>query len=166
MPTFKILNLSKKPQYDRESEFVKSFFHHNNWYYEPVRFKFSPYPYTPDFYDVERDLFIEVVGSRQAYCKNRRKYKRFKIHYPDKLELRKPDGSLFISPKIRRRKKVVDERLSLLEKAHGRDGLRVLLNYSRRRYSDIRSGKAPIKARLSQLLNYMLDDAKRKVQRG
>jgi len=44
--------------------------------------------------------------------------------------------------------------------------LRTLLNYSRRRYQDIRSGKAPIKARLSQLLNYMLDDAKRKVQRG
>lgn len=40
--------------------------------------------YRPDFYLPQNDLYVEVVGTRQAYSLNRKKYKEFSALYPDK----------------------------------------------------------------------------------
>jgi hypothetical protein len=39
--------------------------------------------YTPDFYCIETDEFIEVSGTRQAHAQNKGKYERFRADYPN-----------------------------------------------------------------------------------
>lgn len=79
----------------RELLFVKNFFSHSNWLPHPVCFKLGDISYQPDFYDAERNVFIEVAGSRQAYHKNKDKYVAFKKMFPKiELEIRLPDGDL------------------------------------------------------------------------
>jgi len=79
----------------RELEFVKNYFTHKNWVYQPALFRFNGEKYSPDFYDGERDVFIEVTGTRQAYHQAKKKYKEFKKYYPKiNFEIRQPDGSL------------------------------------------------------------------------
>ena len=82
--------------FKREMDFAKNFFEHKNWLYEPCAFSLSPSTYCPDFYDQTRNVFIEVVGTRQAYAQNKAKYKEFSKTYPHfKLEFRHPDGTMF-----------------------------------------------------------------------
>jgi hypothetical protein len=51
--------------------------------------------YTPDFYDGERNVFIEVAGTRQAYHENKGKYQMMKKTYSRIiLEIRQVSGSL------------------------------------------------------------------------
>ena len=79
-----------------EIEFVKNFFNHKNWIHHPGTFYFNGNDkYSPDFYDAERNCFIEVVGSRQAYHQNKEKYEKFRRFYPEMhFEIRQSDGSL------------------------------------------------------------------------
>jgi hypothetical protein len=68
------------------------------YFEQPKKFKLPPpyHSYRPDFYVVDDGIFYEVVGTRQAYSYNRKKYKLFASEYPDlRLEIVKPDGSLY-----------------------------------------------------------------------
>jgi len=85
----------KKIHHLSELEFVKNYFTHNNWYYECAKFKSDGISYTPDFYDGERDTFIELVGSRQGYDQRKQKIEWFKETFPKiSLEIRTPNGEL------------------------------------------------------------------------
>lgn len=78
-----------------EIDFVKNYFKHQNWFYLPARFSFNGLSYQPDFYDGERNVFIEVSGTRQAFHQNKEKYTKFKLYFPKiKLEVRYADGTL------------------------------------------------------------------------
>lgn len=85
--------------YPSEIEFVDKFFTHNNWIYQPCIFYMweneEKIKYRPDFYDGERDVFIEVVGTISAYQRNIWKYELFKSTYPEiKFEVRNRDGGV------------------------------------------------------------------------
>ena len=86
----------EKMERDGEFEFVRSFFNKNtNWVHQPALFYFDGKKYRPDFYDVERNVFIEVSRTRQAYSKNKHKYDLFRKLYPKlNFEIRKPSGDL------------------------------------------------------------------------
>lgn len=76
-------------RYGAEVEFVKNFFTHKNWIYHPAFFRLGKCSYEPDFYDGERNVFIEVVGTRQAFHSNFDKYKLFIKTFPQiKFEIR------------------------------------------------------------------------------
>ena len=51
------------------------------WIYHPMGFKLNDNRYAPDFYLPEEDLYIEIVGSKQAYYYNRKKLVEFKSIY-------------------------------------------------------------------------------------
>jgi hypothetical protein len=58
-------------------------------------FKLNSEKYTPDFYDQERNVFIEVSGTKQAYQQSKHKYELFRDLYPNiSFEIRKPTGEL------------------------------------------------------------------------
>jgi hypothetical protein len=79
-----------------EVHFIKNFFNHTNWKYQPVVFYLSDgTKYTPDFYDAERNVFIEVASTRQAYHENHKKYELFKLEFSKiLLEVRDPLGRM------------------------------------------------------------------------
>ena len=82
-------------RHDSEINFVKNFFIHNNWRHHPVIFRLDSGNYEPDFYDGERDMYIEVVGTRQAFDANREKYKEFIKTFPKVgFEIRKVSGEI------------------------------------------------------------------------
>ena len=82
-------------KHQSEMEFIRSFFNHTNWIYQPVLFRFNGESYQPDFYDGERNVFIEVSGTRQAFYSNREKYRLFIKTFPKiKLEIRHENGDL------------------------------------------------------------------------
>lgn len=74
-------------KYKRERIFAETFFDHNNWTYQPgpyqVEINGKLRKFTPDFWDGERDILIEVVGSRQAFNYNKAKYQAFKQMHPN-----------------------------------------------------------------------------------
>jgi len=78
----------------REEHFCSVFFGENkNWFFHPKTFVLNDIRYTPDFYDVNRNTYIEVVGSRQAYHQNKAKYELMLILFPDVvLEIRNYTG--------------------------------------------------------------------------
>lgn len=81
--------------YVSEVDFIRIFFNHNNWMYQPANFRFDGEKYQPDFYDGERNVFIEVVGTRQAFHDNKEKYKKFVEAYPKiNFEIRLTTGVL------------------------------------------------------------------------
>jgi plasmid maintenance system antidote protein VapI len=82
----------------REQNFVESFFGVNNdWLYQPKTFRFHNTKYTPDFYDCNRGVYIEVVGTRQAFHSNKNKYELFKKARPDiNFEVRDYSGDLYL----------------------------------------------------------------------
>jgi hypothetical protein len=83
----------KKYKDSREIEFIKNYFTHPNWVHHPGMFRLTGYSYQPDFYDGERNCFIEVAGSRQAYHANKEKYATFRSIFPKiLLEIRTQDG--------------------------------------------------------------------------
>jgi len=78
-----------------EVEFIKNFFGGENWIYLPATFKLDGTTYQPDFYDMKRNVFIEVSGTRQAFHQNKHKYRKFVKMYPlIKYEVRQPNGNL------------------------------------------------------------------------
>lgn len=86
----------KSIRHESERQFVVNFFDHDKWVHEP-RFFYLPNgaKYKPDFYDGRRDVYIEVIGSRQAFDQNRAKYVAMRESFSDiRLEFRLPDGSL------------------------------------------------------------------------
>jgi hypothetical protein len=52
------------------------------WEYPCQRFDLGSTTYRPDFYLPKERLYIEIVGSRQAYSSNRRKIAQFIKLYP------------------------------------------------------------------------------------
>lgn len=83
-------------RFDREREFALAFFDHDKWVHEPRYLNLKDGTrYLPDFYDAKRDVYIEVVGSRQAYSVNKNKYRMIAEEYPNmQFELRVPSGDL------------------------------------------------------------------------
>ena len=69
---------------ERERHFASVYFDHDNWTSQPKFFRLSNGTrYTPDFYDKEKDEYIEVVGTRSAYYQGRAKYALFQETYPE-----------------------------------------------------------------------------------
>ncbi len=60
------IDLDTEIRYDKEIEFVRNFFTHKNWVYHPVLFRLKGSSYEPDFYDGERNVFIEVSGNQAS----------------------------------------------------------------------------------------------------
>ena len=82
-------------RYGREMYFVKNFFTHTNWFYQPATFHLLTGNYTPDFYDGERNVFVEVAGTRQAFHSNKEKYKEFIKTFPEiNFEIRLVSGEI------------------------------------------------------------------------
>ena len=78
-----------------EVEFIRNFFTHNNWVFHPCSFNLNGQRYYPDFYDVKRNVFIEVSGTRQAFHSNFDKYKLFIKTFPKiKFEIRDIFGNI------------------------------------------------------------------------
>ena len=85
----------RESPYSREMDFVRNFFNHSNWQHQPASFRLNGVNYNPDFYDGERNTFIEVSGSRQAYHENKDKYAKFRKLFPKiAFEIRRSDGVL------------------------------------------------------------------------
>lgn len=85
-----------KVQHRCEIDFIQNFFDHKNWTHQPAIFNLGNTKYTPDFYDAERNIFIEVVGTRQAYHSNKEKYEQFVLKFPAlKFEIRTPNGEFY-----------------------------------------------------------------------
>jgi len=85
----------KKYKNISEMNFIKNYFSHNNWIYQPVQFNLESEKYSPDFYDGERNVFIEVSGNRQAFHINKDKYELLKKNFPKiSFEIRTSDGQL------------------------------------------------------------------------
>jgi hypothetical protein len=82
---------------EHEKHFAEVFFGENrNWFFHPKTFVLNGMRYTPDFYDVNRNTYIEVVGTRQAYHQNKAKYELIRILYPDvSLEIRNYTGEIY-----------------------------------------------------------------------
>ena len=79
----------------KEFIFVRNYFDHKNWTHQPATFHMNGEKYSPDFYDAERNAFIEVSGSRQAYHDNKEKYALFRKTFPKiNFEVRKHDGTI------------------------------------------------------------------------
>lgn len=86
---------AKKTKQSSEVEFIRNFFEHKNWYYHPANFQLKGTKYQPDFYDGERNVFIEVSGTPSAFHSNKRKYIQFIKEYPKiKFEIRYSTGEL------------------------------------------------------------------------
>lgn len=84
------------PKHESERRFARLFFNHSDWIYEPWKFNLYSTTYTPDFLDLRRNVYIEVVGSRQAYYQNKTKYSLFREIFPHLcLEIRSSDGSFY-----------------------------------------------------------------------
>ena len=92
---YKTEKLNLRARLNRELEFVKNYFTHNDWIQSPATFRIYEFKYSPDFYDARRNVFIEVAGSRQAFHANKGKYELFTKLYPKiMLEVRTIDGQL------------------------------------------------------------------------
>ena len=95
LPKYASLEANERITHKSEIDFIKNYFTHSNWIYHPVNFRLSDTSYTPDFYDGEKNIFIEVVGSRQAFHNNKEKYKSLNATFPKiKFEVRLSNGEL------------------------------------------------------------------------
>ena len=82
----------------REVEFIKNYFTHTNWVHHPGIFRMGGQCYAPDFYDSERNVFIEVAGTKQAYHANKVKYDMMNKYFPGiPFEVRQSTGALIES---------------------------------------------------------------------
>ncbi len=94
-PTGKSFKTIAKWQHAREIKFIKNYFNHTNWIYQPAVFYMEDEKYFPDFYDGNTNVFIEVVGTKQAYFQNKHKYELFRKVFPlIKFEVRLSSGEL------------------------------------------------------------------------
>lgn len=72
-----------KKMFPREKQFADLLDKQNRkWQYPSPRFEIEDTHYRPDFYLPDENLYIEVVGSRQAYHANKRKIEKFRKLYP------------------------------------------------------------------------------------
>lgn len=72
-----------KKMFPREKQFADLLDKQNRkWQYPASRFKINDTHYRPDFYLPNENLYIEVVGSRQAYHANKKKIAKFLHLYP------------------------------------------------------------------------------------
>ena len=55
---------------------------HRIWQYPAPRFRLNNTTYRPDFYLPKENIYIEVVGTQQAYEKNKEKLYKFRKIYP------------------------------------------------------------------------------------
>ena len=79
----KVLIGIERKMYPREKEFSKLLDKQGRkWIYEPKRFNLNNTTYCPDFYIPKEKLYIEVVGSRQAYHLNKKKIAKFRRLFP------------------------------------------------------------------------------------
>jgi len=86
---------ARRYQHQGELDFVRNFFLHKKWYYHPATFHLDGTTYSPDFYDADRNVWIEVSATRQAYDQGKRKYDLFQKLYPLlNFEIRSPTGEL------------------------------------------------------------------------
>lgn len=67
----------------RELKFFKNYDDSKHLIYHPAIFYLGGEKYSPDFYDKQKNLFIEVAGTRQAFHSNKQKYKKFKKVFPN-----------------------------------------------------------------------------------
>lgn len=69
----------------REKDYLEQVSNEGKTYiYQPFAFRLSNDTYyMPDFYCVEDNKYIELVGSRQAYHQNKHKYALMKQDHPD-----------------------------------------------------------------------------------
>lgn len=89
------ISVQTKLSNENELNFIKNFFKHTNWIFHPAIFKSDGFHYEPDFYDGERNMFIEVSGTRQAFHANKEKYKDFQRIFPRiNFEIRQVNGDL------------------------------------------------------------------------
>lgn len=80
---------------ENERKFAEVFFDHDEWESQPDRLIFSGFTYRPDFLDKKRNVYIEVVGTRQAMSQGKAKYvKAFETLPNGEFELRNPEGKL------------------------------------------------------------------------
>lgn len=94
-PIYKAPESIRKHEHRGEIDFIKTFFSHTNWIHQPGMFRLDQGKYSPDFYDCERNVFIEVSATKQAYSRNKDKYALFRKSFPKiNFEIRKPDGTL------------------------------------------------------------------------
>jgi hypothetical protein len=90
----------QSPVYSSEMEFVRNYFTHKNWVSQPAKFRLKFMgvdlkTYTPDFYDGETGVFIEVSSCSTAYWQGKATYDAFRKSYPTlTLEVRDIDGNL------------------------------------------------------------------------
>ncbi len=90
-----MVQTEEKKEHQGEIDFIKNFFKHKNWIHQPGLFRLDGVNYSPDFYDVERNIFIEVSATRQAYFFNKEKYQALRKLFPKLgFEIRKPSGEL------------------------------------------------------------------------
>jgi len=95
IPGVRARHILQKEESIREMQFIKSYFTHQDWIYEPATFRVNDLKYTPDFYDMVRNMFIEVAGTRQAFHANKHKYGIIKECFPlIGFEIRLPNGNL------------------------------------------------------------------------
>ena len=82
--------------FEREMEFAKNYFNSPDEYiHHPSTFNIKITSYRPCFYDRKNDIWIQVIGTREAYRQNKHKYALFRYYYPElKFELRAPCGEL------------------------------------------------------------------------
>jgi hypothetical protein len=80
----------------RERHFAQNFFSDENWIHQPERILFgNGDSYRPDFLDKTRNIYIEVIGTRQAFYQQRYKYRFVMQSVPDiNLEFRLYTGEL------------------------------------------------------------------------
>lgn len=80
---------------DNERFFAENFFKHDKWISQPKPIDFGEYTYRPDFYDEERDMYIEVAGTKQAFYQNKAKYiKAIEVLGNESFEIRDTAGRL------------------------------------------------------------------------
>jgi hypothetical protein len=72
----------KKIKYLAEIQFVQNYPTPKDLIYQPGQFRFNGTSYQPDFYDFKKDIFYEIIGTRQAFDANKRKIEQFRIVYP------------------------------------------------------------------------------------
>ena len=94
-----------KPENDRHMrEFISNYFtDHSNYLFREItfplgkNFRDKDITFTPDFYDIKRDTYIEVVTAMKV-SRNKHIYATFQSLYPvlkAKFEIRKPNGKLY-----------------------------------------------------------------------
>jgi len=93
----------EEKMYPREQQFANLLTKQKRkWIYHPKRFEIDDTHYEPDFYLPKENLYIEVVGTRQAFHSNKEKYKKLKELFPNiNLRILTVEGKPYPPKKIK-----------------------------------------------------------------